>query len=113
MDSETWLLEEGDRVIRKMLGATPATDLERLTPWEQLVYCLWVADYGMRNAGDLETARDVFADFAEVAVRNAEALSLALTREVFSMESTALEREYLERFEAMCEEIRRARAATR
>jgi hypothetical protein len=59
MDNETWIVEEGDRISQKKarLG------FDRLTDWERLVYSLWVADYGMRNAGDLSTARDVYADF--------------------------------------------------
>ena len=54
-DNETWIIEAGDAVIQKeaRLG------IGRLTPWEALVYCVWVADYGMRNAGDLDTAEDL------------------------------------------------------
>ena len=59
MDNETWILETGDRVIQKKARY----GVNRLSPWESLVYCLWVADYGMRNAGDLDTACDLFASF--------------------------------------------------
>jgi hypothetical protein len=106
-DCEGWLLEEGDRIIQKM-HQIGETGLEGLTPWERLVYCLWVADYGMRNGGDLETARDLLIDFAVVAVRTAEELSLPLTRAAFAMESSALEEEYFERFESICQEVRSA-----
>ena len=47
-DNETWVVEAGDTVIQKKASC----GIERLSPWERLVYCLWVADYGMRNAGD-------------------------------------------------------------
>ena len=55
-DNETWVIEAGDTVIRKIT----CSSIECLSPWEMLVYCLWVADYGMRNAGDLDTAADVY-----------------------------------------------------
>ena len=51
-ENETWLIEAGDEVIQKMA----ASGSDGLSLWERLVYCLWVADYGMRNAGDLDTA---------------------------------------------------------
>jgi hypothetical protein len=51
-ENETWLMETGDAIIRKKARY-------KIDDWETLVYCLWVADYGMRNAGDLETAAAV------------------------------------------------------
>jgi len=52
LENETWIVERGGQIVEKMTDAAhqPLTDLERL------IYCLWVADYGMRNTGDLETA---------------------------------------------------------
>ena len=103
MDNETWLIEEGDRVIRKaVLG------FDQLTSWERLVYAVWVADYGMRNAGSLEAATDVCADFQRIALQASEALSLTKTRKAFSMTLVALEKNYFDEFEAICEEIRKA-----
>jgi hypothetical protein len=58
-DNETWLIHAGDAVIQKRA----TEDLDSLGPWERLVYCLWAADYGMRNAGGLDAARAVYADF--------------------------------------------------
>ena len=58
-DNETWVIETGDTVIRKKTRC----GIECLSPWETLVYCLWVADYAMRNAGDLDTAFDFYAEF--------------------------------------------------
>lgn len=101
-DNETWLIEEGDRIIQKKAHG----GLESLTTWESLVYSLWVADYGMRNAGDLETAKAVDADFQSRALRTAKELSLTLTQGAFALERAALEREYFHRFDAICEEIR-------
>jgi hypothetical protein len=105
-DNETWVIETGDRVIRKKASG----GIECLSPWEMLVYCLWVADYGMRNAGDLDTAADVNPEFQKRARRIAEALSLPLTLEAFSLPQRDLEREYFDRFEAICNEIKDAEA---
>jgi len=107
-ENETWVIEEGDRVIHKEARSGHVS----ITPWERLVYCLWVADYGMRNAGDLDTARDLYADFQSEACRIAVALSLAFTRETFSLPQSALQQEYFDRFEAVCDEIRRAEPVT-
>jgi hypothetical protein len=104
-DNGIWVIDEGDRVIQKKAHA----GLENLTTWERLVYCLWAADYGMRNAGDLGTSKDVYADFQSTARRAAEALSLPLTRDTFSMEPTDLEDNYLARFDAIVDEIRSAK----
>jgi hypothetical protein len=54
-DNETWLLNAGGRVIEKMA----AEDYSSLTAVDRLTYCIWAADYGMRNAGDLETVADL------------------------------------------------------
>lgn len=99
-DNESWVIETGGRVIdKRAIGG-----IECLSPWEMLVYCFWVADYGMRNAGDLDTAADVYPEFHWHARRIAAALSLQLTYEAFSLSQTDLEREYFDRFEAICNE---------
>jgi hypothetical protein len=103
-DNETWVIETGDTIVgRKTRGG-----IECLSPWETLVYCFWVADYGMRNAGDLDAAADVYAEFHSNARRIAEVLSLRLTHEAFSLPQSDLEREYFDRFECICNEIRAA-----
>jgi hypothetical protein len=103
-DNENWIVEAGDTVIQKKARA----GIECLSLWERLVYCLWVADYGMRNAGDLDTAADVYPQFHLDAQRMAETLSLRLTHEAFSLSQGDLEREYFDRFESICDEIRAA-----
>ena len=104
MDNETWVIEAGDRVIQKKarLG------FDRLSDWERVVYSLWAADYGMRNAGDLNTARDVYADFQAVALRAADVLSLPATRSAFALATDALQERYFDVFEAVCGEVRSA-----
>jgi len=103
-DNENWVIEAGDTVIqRKARGG-----IECLSSWERLVHCLWVADYGMRNAGDLDTAAEVYPQFQLDAKQTAESLSLRLTHEAFSLSRGDLEREYFDRFESICDEIRAA-----
>jgi hypothetical protein len=71
MDNETWLIKAGDAIIKKKARSGRAN----LTPSENLVYCLWVADYGMSNAGDLDTASDLHQAFQVEARRLAKELS--------------------------------------
>src|SRR5215470_9166888 len=107
-DNETWIIEAGDAVVEKEAHSGSGS----LGPWERLVYCLWVADYGMRNAGDLNAAQDVHADFQSEGQQMAQELSLPLTHEAFSLPRSALEREYFIRFDRMCDEIRDAEPRT-
>jgi hypothetical protein len=101
-DNETWIIEAGDAVIRKKARS----GIDSLSPWELLVYCLWVADYGMRNAGDLDIAADFYAAFQSDARRLAEELSLPITHSAFSLAKNDLEQQYFERFESVCNEIK-------
>ena len=108
MDNETWVIEEGDRVIRKRAGL----GVDRLMTWERLVFALWVADYGMRNAGDLDTARDVYPDFQSAALRAARTLSLPVTCDAFALAPKVLKERCFDLFEKVCDEIRRAEPGT-
>ncbi len=78
-DHETWLIEAGNDIITRKAGGAS------LSPLERIVYCLWVADYGMRNAGDLVTARDLYPNFQRDAADLAGAIGLPFTRESFSL----------------------------
>jgi hypothetical protein len=106
IDNETWLIQAGDAVIQKRASQ----GLDSLGPWESLVYCLWVADYGMRNAGDLNAAHAVYADYQSEGRLIAEDMGLRLTQEAFSLSPRELEREYFNRFDQICHEIRTATA---
>src|SRR5215475_15021264 len=101
-DNETWVVDAGGDVVEKMV----ANGYSQLTPLEKLMYCLWVADYGMRNAGDLETAKDVYPLFQEEAARMAKSLSLKFTYESFALKGEVLEQQYFDRFERICDEIK-------
>lgn len=101
-DNETWIIETGDLVIRKKVKV----GISALSAWEVLVYCVWVADYGIRNAGDLETAADVHSTFHSDARTISKQLSLPVTHAAFGLSKADLEREYLDRFDAICEELK-------
>ena len=101
-DNESWIIEAGDAVIQKKASA----GVESLSVVERLIYCLWVADYGMRNAGDLDTASDVYADFQTDGARLAGELGLKVTQRAFALPTAQLQRSFLASFEKMCDEIR-------
>ena len=103
-DNENWAIEIGDMIIQKRACGGMAS----LSPWEKLVYCLWVADYGMRNAGELETAAEVYADFHSEARRVAAELCLRRAQEAFSLDPADLAHEYFDRFESICDEVKHA-----
>lgn len=108
-ENETWVVERGGRVIDKKV-ATGATSLGA---WEQLVYCLWVTDYMMRNAGDFANAEVMYPEFQSDAKKLARPLNLPLTLDLFSLSRKKLQREYFERFQAICDEIKNAEPTTR
>ena len=101
-DNETWLIDTGDDVIQKKV----AEGRDALTACERLVYCVWVADYSMRNAGDLRTASDLYAPFRDEAELLAEELGLAQTRVAFSLPADELEQAYFDFFDDVCAELR-------
>ncbi len=101
-DNETWLIDAGDAVITKRASGSQLSSVERL------IYCVWVADYGMRNAGDLETADDLHPEFQSEAVGLAEELGLPFTRDSFTLPTLDLQGRYFERFDRVCCEIRGA-----
>ncbi|MDJ0945600.1 MAG: hypothetical protein QNJ30_19200 [Kiloniellales bacterium] len=105
-DNETWILDAGDEVIQKRAAQGPAA----LQPLERLIYCLWVADYGMRNAGDLSAAGDLYPDFQAEAAELAGDLKLPTTHAAFALPPAELEQRYLQLFDAICEEIRAKQA---
>jgi hypothetical protein len=60
----------------------------------------------MRNAGDFANAAAMYPDFQTDAKHFAERLGLARTHEAFSLSQRQLQREYFDRFEAICGEIK-------
>lgn len=108
IDNETWIIDTGDAVIQKMARVGK----KALSPWEALVYCVWTADYGMRNAGDLDIAQDIYSGFHLDARRIAAELSLPLTHAAFTIQKGELESQYFDRFDLMIEEIKGFRSAS-
>jgi hypothetical protein len=100
--NETWIIEFGDVIVSKKASSGVAA----LTPLEKLVYCVWIADYSMRNAGDLMTAADLYSDFQTEGARLAKDLSLQVTYQAFALSKDELQRQYLDRFEDICNEIK-------
>ena len=102
MDNEAWLIEAGDVIIQKK----HQTGMSGLSEVERLIYCVWVADYSVRNAGDLLAARDLHASFYEEAFQFAKALHLRSTENLFSLPEERFVQEYDSCFELICSELR-------
>ena len=102
-DNEDWLIEFGHEVIEKKakIGTAGLSDKERL------VYSLWVSDYCMRNAGDLEQAAALYKNWQSDGLKSASNLRLPRSAELFSLPPPDFEAGYLSRFEAVCDEIRK------
>lgn len=81
---------------------------DALSSIERLIYCLWLADYGMRNAGDLSTASDLYPPFQTEERCIAEELELPRTRSASNLSPAELEGTYFQLFDGVCEELRRA-----
>ncbi len=103
-DNEIWILDVTDPVIEKKV----AQGYPSLNSVEKLIYCLWVADYSMRNAGDLVAAGDLYTVFQEDGRRAAEELHLSHAAYAFSLPESELEQRYFDLFDDLCSEIRGA-----
>jgi hypothetical protein len=103
-ENEGWVVHRGGEVIEKKANR----GLESLNSWERLVYCLYITDYMMRNAGDFANAAVMYPDFQKDGKRFAKELSLSATSEAFSLSEGKLKREYFDRFEVICNEIKKA-----
>jgi hypothetical protein len=101
LELETWIVEAGADVIEKQAAHGRVT----LTPLEKLIYCVWVADYGMRNAGDLIAASDVYAEFQEEAASLALELGMPFTRAAFALPTTDLEGRYFDLLSGIVDEL--------
>lgn len=102
MDDQTWLIDHGHELIEKKR----ARGVESLSPRERLIHCWWIADYSMRNAGDLATARDLDPKYRDDGLAAATALGLAHSIAAFSLSEGELERRYFDLFETVCSELR-------
>ena len=103
-ENQSWIVNVGGDVVEKQA----AVGFASLTSLERLIYCLWVADYGMRNAGDLETAADVYPSFLEDGRKAAVETGLPRSIAAFSLSSATLEQQYFDLFEPLVDELREA-----
>ena len=101
-EAEDWLLEAGEAVVERKAARSYAG----LTARERLIYCLWVADYGMRNAGDLASASDLHPGFMADALAAARDLGLPQVEVAFALSPADLERRYFSLFVSLVEEIK-------
>jgi hypothetical protein len=62
----------------------------------------------MRNAGDLDTASDLYEDFQTEGARLAKELNLKKTEEALNLSKKQMQKEYFERFDGTCDELRGA-----
>ncbi len=108
LDLETWILDAGNIVLaKKQEGGA-----DSLAPLDELVLCLWAADYGMRNAGDLETANDLNEGFQLKAQKHATSLGLPVTLAALSLPTSELEQRYFDLLEGVVQELKAAGAPT-
>jgi hypothetical protein len=101
-DDQTWLIDIGHDIIEKK--RSQGKDV--LTPRERLIHCFWIADYSMRNAGDLATARDLDPLYLLDAAQAATSLRLPLAEAMFRLSEGELERRFFDLFDAVCAELR-------
>jgi hypothetical protein len=101
-EDRTWLLGLGDIIVSKMAD----TGFAELPAVERLVYCLWVADYGIVNAGDLETCQDLFESFLGDGLVAALELDVPASISAFSLSPSEFERNYFSFFGTLIQEIR-------
>jgi hypothetical protein len=90
-----------------LLGVWPLADQEQ-SPLHTLVKCIAAADYSIRNAGDLDAAEDVRADFQQGAVDSARLLRLPITHHHFSQTKDRLVERWYGIFDRMIGEVRAA-----
>lgn len=98
---ETWILDTGDAIIAKRSSAGE----DSLSDLEQLIMCLWAADYGMRNAGDLEAADEVNEGFLKRGAAFAAKIDTPQTLAAFNLSKEELEAQYFDRLGRIVAEL--------
>lgn len=102
IDNQTWLIDTGHEIIEKKR----AHGIDALIPRERLIHGFWVADYSMRNAGDLATARDLDPRYLADARAAATVLNLPRAMAAFGLSEGELERRFFDLFDGVCDELR-------
>ncbi|MFN8609757.1 MAG: hypothetical protein U0931_19615 [Vulcanimicrobiota bacterium] len=108
MSWESWLLDEGERVAE----LKAAHGLEQLSKLDLLLYCLWVGDYSLRNAGDLEAGEQLLPGWLPRLVELARELGLDGVASFFeklpAAGSDAFDL-YWDHFDQLCQEVSQTR----
>ena len=99
-ENQSWIIEYGDTVLKRKASQGDGA----LADIDQLVYCMWFADYGMRNAGEVAAAYDVDGRFHLNGAVLAKKLGLPESRKLFGLPPSEFQSEYFGRFECVCEE---------
>lgn len=105
-DFESWLLDAADAVPHREVQV----GLSALSDWERALYCMWVADYSMRHAGDLGSAYDLASDFKSAGAHAARTLGFRAMSSLFGLDDAEFERQYLASFDAVCQELQEEQA---
>ena len=98
---ETWLTERGDEIIDKKAKV----GLNSLTKLEHLIYCVWIVDYSIRNAGDLSAAEDLYPPFKEQGQTFAKQLQLDKPYSYFTLDTEEMTEQYFLYFETICTQL--------
>ena len=103
-DLETWLLEAGDKIIE----ANTAPGSKTLSAKDNAIYCMWVLDYAVRNAGSLDPIEDLYPRTLHELTAFARTNRLPLMSQWLT---TVLDEEkfcddYLDHFDAVCGELK-------
>ena len=103
-DNETWLIDEGNRIILKKSSA----GFDSLSSLEKAIYHLWVVDYAVRNSGTLapmlELNEDSISQLSSFAQNNS-------CRHLYMMMELAKDEKdfcnnYYRNFDDACEDLR-------
>jgi hypothetical protein len=100
-DYESWLLDATEPVLRREIEVGASA----LAGWERALYCLWVADYSMRNAGDLGSAYDLASDFKSAGLAAARTTDLRAMASLFELDDVEFARQYAGSFDEVCREL--------
>ena len=80
--------------------------INSFTDLESLIYCFWIADYGIGNAGDLEVCYDMKPTFKDDAIKLSTKLALTKTQKLFQLDDQDFIDKYDLLFEEVCNELK-------
>jgi hypothetical protein len=109
-DNETWLLDVGDIIVQRKT----ASGYKHLSAVEQAIYCFWIVDYAVRNAGDLAPIQDMHPTAIDELERFAASHNIEPLYRLLQTQNNeqAFCESYYANFEGICNEFRRIYDAT-